>query len=46
MYDNLSTILLLGAIALCTIIGIYYCWVRKLNQADKSIEASQPANPR
>jgi hypothetical protein len=34
MDDTFRLIALLGAIALCTIVGIYYIWVRKLSKPE------------
>lgn len=32
MGGNMQLTVLLGAMALCTIVGIYYVWVRKLGR--------------
>jgi hypothetical protein len=38
-----STVLILsmGAMGLCTIVGIYYVWVRKLPKSDDDSKGSQ-----
>jgi hypothetical protein len=44
---NISGIVALVAVtALCAIVGIYYCWVRKLGRSDKGGETQQPGTPR
>ena len=44
---NISGIVALVAVtALCAIVGIYYCWVRKLGRPDKGGETQQPGTPR
>ncbi len=40
MTDHLYVTALLGAMALCTIVGIYYIWVRKLGRPEGS--AAEP----
>jgi hypothetical protein len=34
-------VVVLAIAALCAIIGIYYCWVRKLNKHEESSTASK-----
>jgi len=44
---NVSGIVgLVAVVALCAIVGIYYCWVRKLGHADKGSDSQQPSTPR
>jgi hypothetical protein len=38
MNDGTGLIMLIGVTALCAIVGIYYCWVRKLNKPEQAEE--------
>jgi hypothetical protein len=46
MSQQTGLILLMGVVALCAIVGIYYCWVRKLRREDKAVEPTQSGTPR
>ena len=37
MSDHIYITALLGAMALCTIVGIYYIWVRKLGKPGEAV---------
>jgi hypothetical protein len=44
---NISGIVsLVAVVGLCAIVGIYYCWVRKLGHSDKSGENPKPGSSR
>jgi hypothetical protein len=34
MVNGLEVFVLIAAISLCAIVGIYYCWVRKLKKPE------------
>ena len=46
MGSGLGIFVLIAAMALCTIVGIYYCWVRKIDKKDQAAEASPPGTSR
>jgi hypothetical protein len=33
---------LAAVIGICAVVGIYYCWVRKINQTDATADVAPP----
>jgi uncharacterized membrane protein YqhA len=46
MHDGTVLMLLMGVVALSAIVGIYYCWVRKLKKEEPKPEPTQTGAPR
>jgi hypothetical protein len=45
MDDGIGLVVLVGILALCAIVGIYYCMVRKTSKTEKTVEHSQSGSP-
>jgi hypothetical protein len=45
MNGGIGWVVIVGVLALCAIVGIYYCWVRKIHHSEDAIEHSRPAAP-
>jgi len=41
MDGGIGLVVLVGTLALCAIVGIYYCLVRKISKTEKTVEHSQ-----
>jgi hypothetical protein len=45
MDGEISWVVIVGVLALCAIVGIYYCWVRKIHQPKDTVEHSSSTAP-